>query len=112
MRFTVPQFIEHEAKIFGPLTFRQTVFMGSAAGASFFLYFSLAKTNFSLFLIIVIALMAVASSFFFFKNRGPGLADYFGKFFQIQHFPQTLCLEKKKNPNCYLQEKRNKKRGN
>ncbi len=38
MRFTVPQFIEHEAKIVGPLTFKQFVFIAIAGAICFFIY--------------------------------------------------------------------------
>lgn len=38
MQFQVPQFIEVEDKIFGPLTFRQFVFLLGAAGMSYLLW--------------------------------------------------------------------------
>lgn len=38
MRFTVPQFIEREAKIVGPLTFKQFIYVASGAAVCFFVY--------------------------------------------------------------------------
>lgn len=38
MQFQVPQFIEVEDKIFGPLTFKQFVYLGGAAGCAYMLY--------------------------------------------------------------------------
>lgn len=38
MRFQVPQFIEVEDKIFGPLTFRQFVYLAGGIGLSIFLW--------------------------------------------------------------------------
>ncbi len=38
MRFLVPQFIEVEDKLFGPLTFKQSVYLGGAAGFVAILY--------------------------------------------------------------------------
>lgn len=38
MQFQVPQFIEVEDKIFGPLTFRQFVYMGGGLGLAYILY--------------------------------------------------------------------------
>lgn len=38
MQFQVPQFIEVEDKIFGPLTFRQFVYVTGGAGAVYLLY--------------------------------------------------------------------------
>jgi hypothetical protein len=51
MRFQVPQFIEIEDKIFGPLTFKQFVYVAGGAGISVVLFLFLPK-----FLAIVIAL--------------------------------------------------------
>ncbi|HVM73671.1 MAG TPA: PrgI family protein [Candidatus Paceibacterota bacterium] len=38
MQFQVPQFIEVEDKIFGPLTFRQFVYLGGGAGLSYIIF--------------------------------------------------------------------------
>ncbi len=38
MQFQVPQFIEIEDKIFGPLTFKQFVYMGGGLGMSYILW--------------------------------------------------------------------------
>ncbi|MDO8655213.1 MAG: PrgI family protein [bacterium] len=39
MQFQVPQFIEREAQVVGPLTFRQFAFLAAAGGVAFVLYF-------------------------------------------------------------------------
>ncbi len=39
-QFTIPQFIEHEAKIVGPLTFRQFIYVGVAGAICFVFYFT------------------------------------------------------------------------
>lgn len=39
MRFEVPQFIEIEDKIFGPLTWRQFIYVGGGAGIAVVLFF-------------------------------------------------------------------------
>ena len=41
MRYTLPQFIEHEAKVIGPLTIKQFIFVAIAAAVCFILLFSL-----------------------------------------------------------------------
>ncbi len=41
MQFQVPQFIEREAQVVGPFTFRQFAFLAAAGGAAFILYFIL-----------------------------------------------------------------------
>lgn len=40
MQFQVPQFIETEDKIIGPLTIRQFLYVGAATGLSFLLFFT------------------------------------------------------------------------
>lgn len=39
MRFQVPQFIDHEPKVIGPLTFTQFIYLGVPTAIGFFLYF-------------------------------------------------------------------------
>jgi len=54
MQFVVPQFIEREAKIVGPFTFRQFIFIGTAGGLTLFLYFFI--KSFALFIIVAVTL--------------------------------------------------------
>jgi hypothetical protein len=44
MQFQVPQFIEHEAKVVGPFTIKQALFLGGPLVVGFIVYFS--TTNF------------------------------------------------------------------
>lgn len=62
MKVTLPQFSQHEAKILGPLTLKQTGYIGVAATISFILYYSL---PFHIFLpiAIILGLSSVALSF-------------------------------------------------
>ncbi len=60
MRVQVPQFIFREAKIFGPLSFRQFIYVGIAIAIIFVFYFTWAGKNFLLF-ILVSALLLVGS---------------------------------------------------
>ena len=55
MRFQVPQFIEIEDKIFGPLTFKQFVYLGGGAGLCVILFIFLPK-----FLAVILGLPVVA----------------------------------------------------
>ncbi len=67
MRFQVPQFIEVEDKLFGPLTFKQFIYVAGGAGASAVLF--LVLPNFLAFIIsapIVIFALALA----FYKMNG------------------------------------------
>lgn len=83
MRFTVPQFIEHEAKIVGPLTFRQFIFIGIAGAVCFFLYFTIAKTSFFLFLILSILIFGIGAALAFLKIGGQGLPTILANFLRF-----------------------------
>ena len=64
MRFQVPQFIEVEDKIFGPLTFKQFVYVAGGAGMCVLLF-----TFFPTFIAILVALpvAALAGALAFYK---------------------------------------------
>ncbi len=53
MNFQVPQFIEHEAKIVGPFTLKQFMYVGAAGGISLVLYFSAPRLVFILGTIVL-----------------------------------------------------------
>ena len=53
MRFQVPLFIEHEAKVIGPFTFRQFLYLALPGAVAFFSYFLF---PFFIFLVIAITL--------------------------------------------------------
>ncbi len=59
MRHEVPQFIDIEDKIFGPLTFKQAIYLTGSVGAAFAIYFLL--ENFIPFNIPMVLKVAVAS---------------------------------------------------
>lgn len=43
MRHEVPQFIDIEDKIFGPLTFKQAIYIAGSVGAGFAIYYILGR---------------------------------------------------------------------
>ena len=68
MRFEVPQFIEIEDKIFGPLTWRQFLYLGGGVGMGTVLFFT---TPFIIFLIFGLPLASLAGALAFYpvNNR-------------------------------------------
>ncbi len=54
MNFQVPQFIEVEDKIFGPLTFKQFAYIAGGAGICFLIYVYVRLISFILAIILVI----------------------------------------------------------
>lgn len=94
MRFTVPQFIDYEAKIIGPLSFRQFIYIGTASGAIFVLYFSLAKINFLLFLSVSLLIFSAAVAFAFVKIGGRSLPVIFENVLRFSIAPKIYIWRK------------------
>lgn len=69
MRFQVPQFIEVEDKIFGPLTFKQFIYLTAGAGLSFVIYVILDSLIFSAIPIAIVMAAAAALAFYKLNNR-------------------------------------------
>lgn len=69
MRFQVPQFIEIEDKIFGPLTIKQFIYMAGGAGLSFLIYVLLNSLILSVIPIVIIMSASAALAFFKVNNR-------------------------------------------
>ena len=68
MRFQVPQFIEIESKIFGPLTFKQFIYLTGGAGIVFLFYITL-PFFLAVMLIAPVGAFAIALSFYKVHNR-------------------------------------------
>lgn len=68
MQFQVPQFIEVEDKIFGPLTFKQFVFIAGGAGFAYVLY-RLLPLFLAAPLIVAVGGLAAALAFFQYNGR-------------------------------------------
>ncbi|MEK9135132.1 MAG: PrgI family protein [Patescibacteria group bacterium] len=94
MRFTIPQFIEHEAKIVGPMTFKQFIFVGMAGAAIFLLYFSIAKANFLLFLFLSIIILSLAIALAFVKIGGRTLPVILVNIFRFLIGPKKYIWRK------------------
>ncbi|MCX6716041.1 MAG: PrgI family protein [Candidatus Taylorbacteria bacterium] len=69
MRFQVPQFIEVEDKIFGPLTLKQFIYVAGGAGLSFVIYFLLGSLFLSLLPIVIIMAISCALAFYKVNNK-------------------------------------------
>ncbi len=66
-QFQVPQFIETESKIVGPLTLKQFLYIAAAGLTSFLLFFVL---KFFLWVIVTLIFGSIAAAFAFFKYNG------------------------------------------
>jgi hypothetical protein len=68
MQFTVPQFIEVEDKIFGPLTFKQFLYLLGGAGGSY-MWYALIPSPFSYPFVLVTGALALALAFYTYNDR-------------------------------------------
>lgn len=68
MRFEVPQFIEIEDKIFGPLTWRQFLYLGGGVGAAVVMFLRLPFVLFVVFG-VPLAMLAGALAFYPVNSR-------------------------------------------
>lgn len=98
-QFTVPQFIEHKAKIVGPLTFQQFVYFGFGAGFCLILYFILPIAFFIAAAIIVFLIdMALA----FGQSGGRPLTVVFKNLLVFTMRPKIYLWKKKMGPPLKL----------
>ena len=102
MRFVVPQFIEREAKIIGPLTFKQFLYVGSAGLVCFMIYFSF---SFDIFLISCLILGSIASAFAFLKISDIPLSKFLWNFFKYSLSPKVYLWNKGGLKGKDIQEK-------
>lgn len=80
MEYQVPQFIEVEDKIFGPLTWKQFIYMGGGIGLSVivFLYFPLYIAAF-----IALPVMGLALALAFYKVNNRSFVEILGAGFNF-----------------------------
>lgn len=71
MRFQVPQFIEVEDKIFGPLTLKQFIYLAGGGGLSFVAYILLGSLALALIPIVIIMAISVSLAFYKVYNHFP-----------------------------------------
>jgi hypothetical protein len=91
MRYQTPQFIEEDEKLFGPLTFRQFVYLIGGLGISFVVYKLL---PFLLAILFIIPIMMTALALAFYKvNERPFIDTLEAAFYFI--FSNRLYTYKK-----------------
>ncbi len=68
MQFQVPQFIDVEDKIFGPLTLKQFIYLAGAAGLCFLAY-TVLPFFVAVILIVPLAVLGIALAFYKINNK-------------------------------------------
>ncbi len=69
MRFQVPQFIEVEDKIFGPLTLKQFIYLIGGAGLCFIIYTIIGNIFISIVFMLPVMAFALALAFYKINNK-------------------------------------------
>lgn len=95
MEFQVPQFIEREIKVVGPLTFKQALYIGSAGFLVFLLYVFLADQSFFLFFLLAALTTALGLALAFVQVQGRSLITLLANVFSF-FASQKIYLWKKK----------------
>lgn len=110
MQFQVPQFIEHDPKILGPFTLKQSMYIGSALGISFLLYFPMVQVdnNFFLYVLICGVLFGAAIALAFVKIEGLGIPLVLKNFVNFNINTKLYKWERKEAP-VFLPTKKSEK---
>jgi K+ transporter len=101
MQYQVPQFIEIEDKIFGPLTFKQFLYVGGGAAIGFIMYSTLPKIVAILLGVPIVGFFMAAA--FFQVNGRPFLVYIEGAVKYL--FSAKLYIWKKTEKKVVKQEK-------
>ena len=95
MRFQVPQFIEREARVVGPFTFKQFVYLGVPTAVAFFLYFI---APFFVFLFSTVVFLSFGFLFAFVNVGGRSFPTILLNFLHFSVGPKTYIWKKGEAP--------------
>lgn len=99
MDFTIPQFIEKEAKIVGPLTFKQFAFFGAAVFVCVAFYFLIPRI---IFYILSPVFLGGAFALAFYKKEGVPLPNLIIGWFFFLFKPRVYLWKKTGVPPKFL----------
>jgi PrgI family protein len=100
MQFQVPQFIETEDKVVGPLSLRQFMYIGAAGLGSAILYFTVTSW---LWLLLTIVLLGAAIGIAFIKIGGRPLGNVLLSGLGFYWRPQTYIWKSEESPGMTRQ---------
>lgn len=93
MQYEVPQFIEHEAKILGPLTLKQAIYVSVAGGTVFLM--RLFKFPMLIFWPTSVIVVGFSLAFAFIKVGGQSFSYFLGNFFKFIIMPKVFVWKQK-----------------
>jgi len=91
MEFSIPQFIERESKIIGPLTLKQFLYISVAGGIALILYFTI---PFGYFILVSILLAVISLSLAFVNVNGIPLPTVLKNFLFFSVAPRIYIWKK------------------
>ncbi len=91
MNFQIPQFIEHEPKVIGPLTFKQAAYLGAPLPFIFILWFSLPL---SVFLPVAVVLEAIGFAFGFITIGAKSFPEFVVNALHFSASPRTYIWQR------------------
>lgn len=92
MRFNVPQFIDIEDKIIGPLTLKQFLFLAAGGGLLFILWFYL---KLFAFVIVSIPIVSLSLALAFYKVNGRSFVSFLANLIKYIIKPKLYLWKKK-----------------
>lgn len=99
MNFVLPQFIDMEAKIVGPLTLKQFAFVGVGTTISFLAYFALGKASMPLALALIAIVEGISCALAFVKMDGISLPVVIRHYMLFAMSPQIFLWKNFELPN-------------
>jgi len=105
MEFTVPQFTEYEARVIGPLTFKQFIFVGTAGIICFVLFY---KTPSYISIPLSIIILGGAGTLSLLKIGGRSPATVLKNFFFYLLSPKVYIWKRKIRPVRIIKKKEKK----
>jgi hypothetical protein len=103
MRFQVPQFIEVEDKIFGPLTFKQFIYIAGGVGICVILFTFLPKF---LALLLSAPVAAFAGALAFYRMNGKPFVSLVEAFLKFELSEKLYVWKKQDKAPVHVEEKR------
>ena len=103
MEFSVPQFIERETRIVGPLTMKQFAIMGIAGGFGFILYFTV---PFFYFIFATLLLVGAAFSLAFLRVNGIPMFTFLKNFLMFSIGSRIYIWRKAEIPLFKMAERK------
>jgi len=102
MNFVLPQFIEMEAKIVGPLTLKQFAFVGIGGTISLLIYYSLSKIMMPLAISLMALIMGISIALAFVKINGITLPTVIQHYLRFSMSPRIYLWKNFELPNQLL----------